>query len=308
MVTGGAGFIGSHLVDGLLLKNHEVAVLDNLYSGNVQKLRKYEKNSSFKFFEGDIRNEEDVEKAVEGTDVVFHEAAITSVPLSMKKPELTEEVNVEGTVNLLEKCEETGVRKLVYASTCAIYGDVENLPVSEDSPPKFNSPYAKSKFIGEKKCREFENEGDLETVILRYFNVYGPGRGGEKQGGVIYRFLKRLDKGKPPVIYGDGNQTRDFVYVEDVVRANILALKNKGISGQAFNIGSGRAISINELLATLLDVTGLNELEPTYEESRSGDIRHSRADLSKATKELDYTPTISLEEGLRKLVEKEWDF
>ncbi|KXA92539.1 hypothetical protein AKJ64_02885 [candidate division MSBL1 archaeon SCGC-AAA259E17] len=308
LVTGGAGFIGSHLVDKLLSENHEVGVLENLYSGNSQNLRKHEENPSFRFFEGDIRNEEDVEKALNDTEAVFHEAAITSVPVSMERPDFTEEVNVQGTVTLLEKCEELGVEKLVYASTCAIYGDTENLPVSEDCSPKFRSPYAKSKFLGEEKCREFEEKGDLETVILRYFNVYGPGRGEDGEGGVIYKFLKRLDKEKSPVIYGDGNQTRDFVYVKDVVRANILALEKKGISGQAFNIGSGRAISINELLDTLLDLTGMYDLEPIHREPRSGDIRHSRADLSKAAEKLNYTPDVSLKEGLRRLVEEEWNF
>ncbi len=259
---------------------------------------------NFSFIEGDVRNEEDLEEAIEGVDAVFHEAAITSVPFSMENPTQTHEVNVEGTVNVLNKSIEEGVKRFIFASSCAVYGKPTDLPISEDASLNPLSPYAESKLIAERKCKNYGKRYDLETVILRYFNVYGLRQGYSSYAGVIMEFLDQLNKGKAPVIYGDGNQTRDFVNVSDVVRANILALPERGINSEEFNIGSGRSISINELCETLLRIMGKTDLKPIYEESREGDIRHSRADISKSYRVLGYKPKIFLEEGLRDLLKR----
>lgn len=303
LVTGGAGFIGSHLVDELLSRRYEVRVIDNLYSGNIQNVERHDGNPSFEFTEGDIRDQDFVEEALRGVDGVFHEAAITSVPVSVEKPDLTEEVNVDGTKNLLEGSLSEGVNRFVFASSCAIYGAPEDLPLKEDSRAAPASPYAESKFSAENKCREYRGKNGLEPMILRYFNVYGPGQSGGRYAGVISKFLERLEKDEPPIIYGDGDQTRDFVFVEDVVKANILALEGNGTPGRPYNIGSGRAISINELCEKMMNVVGKPQIEPEYEEARKGDIRHSKADLKRAVEELNYRPSVSLKQGLQKLFE-----
>lgn len=301
LVTGGAGFIGSHLVESLLERDCSVRVLDNLHSGELENLGEYDENPSLRFIKGDVRDVEDVEKAVEGVDAVFHEAAITSVPVSVENPVLTREVNVEGTVNLLNKCEEFGVSKFVFASSCAVYGDAEQLPIDEKTPLKPSSPYAESKLSGERKILERD---ELDTVVLRYFNVYGPRQGGGRYAGVIVKFLNRLKEDKPPIIFGDGEQTRDFVYIKDIVRANLLALESKEANGEIFNIGSGEAISINKLCETLLKITGKEEIKPKHEPPREGDIKHSKANISKVSEKLGYSPKFSLEEGLERLVRR----
>lgn len=277
-------------------------VLDNLYSGDYEKLKNYEDNPSFQFIEADVREKNEVENALVEIDAVLHEAAITSVPESVKNPELTREVNIKGTENLLEKSLEKGVERFVFASSCAVYGDPEELPIGEESSVDPESPYAESKLVGEKKCKEYSQQG-LETVILRYFNVYGPGQSGGRYAGVISKFLDRLEERKPPIIYGDGNQTRDFVHVSDVVEANLLSLNTEAISGQVFNIGTGKSVSINKLCDTLLELTGNDDINPVYGDERTGDILHSRADIEKARKNLDYSPEIGLKEGLKTIIE-----
>lgn len=306
LVTGGAGFIGSHLVEGLLESGHEVKVLDNLSTGNIENLSECEGKSSFQFIKGDIRDRVDVESAVRGVDVIFHEAAITSVPVSVDNPELTREVNVEGTLKLLQEALDQCVDRFVFASSCAVYGEVDDLPINEESSLDPLSPYAESKLKGEEKCKEFDQKG-LETVMLRYFNVYGPRQGEGSYSGVITKFFDRVEKGEAPIIFGSGKQTRDFVYVRDIVRANILAMKKKDISGEVFNVGGGVSVSINELCRTILDITGNSEMDPIYEEARPGDIMHSRADLSKSSEMLDYESEVSIEEGLRE-VSEEYEF
>lgn len=301
-MTGGAGFIGSHIVDSLLSEGHRVKVLDNLYSGNVENLKGHEDNPSLEFISGDLRNKEDVVKAVRGIDAVFHEAAITSVPASVKEPELTREVNVEGTVSLLEESLDEGVEKFIFASSCAVYGEVESVPVSEGAPLKPASPYAESKINGERQVLRRLERGNTEPIIFRYFNVYGPGQSGGRYAGVITKFLERLENDKPPVIYGDGKQTRDFVFIDDIVRANLLALENGSFEVPIFNLGTGESVSVNELCGILLEITGKTDLEPVYEEARSGDIRHSRADLSRVKKELGYSPEFTLRRGLKRLI------
>lgn len=300
LITGGAGFIGSNLTENLISIGEEIRILDNLYSGSLDNIEDFRGNASLEFLEGDLRNVEDVRRAVKGVDAVFHEGAITSVPESVEKPQLTEEVNVGGTENLLEISSSENVERLVFASTCAVYGEVSDLPIGEDTELSPDSPYAESKLKAEKKCKRYNEKGDLETVILRYFNVYGPRQGGSEYAGVITKFAERLEEGKSPIIYGDGEQSRDFVHVDDVVRANLLALEGEGITGDAFNVGSGKSTSINELCRVMSDVFGREELEPKYRDERPGDIRHSESDLSKVRNSLGFSPRISLRMGIRK--------
>lgn len=302
LVTGGAGFIGSHLVDRLLKTGNEVVCLDNLSEGSLKNLEEADSYENFRFIQGDVRSEKDLEESIRNVDAVFHEAAITSVPFSVENPDLTRDVNVNGTVNVLEKSIEEGVDKFVFASSCAVYGKPNSIPISEDSSLNVLSPYAESKLSGEDKCKECAKKNDLETVILRYFNVYGPRQSGGSYAGVIVKFLERLKKGRPPIIYGDGEQTRDFVNVRDVVRANLVALKKDGVNSEEFNVGSGIAISINDLCEKILQITGNSELKPVYIDSREGEVRHSKADLSKSSQVLGYEPEISLEEGLNELI------
>lgn len=304
LVTGGAGFIGSHIVDSLLSNDHKVKVLDNLHSGNAENLREHKNNPSFEFIKGDLRDEEDVKKSVKGVDAVFHEAAITSVPVSVKNPELTREVNVKGTSNLLEECLKEKVRKFIFASSCAVYGEAENIPIDEGSSLKPSSPYAESKIAGEKEVFGKLEGNEPAAVVFRYFNVYGPRQGGGRYAGVILKFLERLEENKSPEIYGDGEQTRDFVYIDDIVRANLLALERSDFDARVFNVGTGNAVSINELCDVLLEITGKTDLKPVYKESRPGDIRHSRADLTRLEEELGYRPEVSLRSGLKRLIEE----
>jgi len=303
LVTGGAGFIGSHLVDKLMAEGYEVAVLDDLSTGKSENISQHDSDSKFSFVRGDITSKEDVQKSLEGVDAVVHEAALTSVPLSIEKPELVNKVNVEGTKTLLEESASAGVKRFVYASSCAVYGEVNELPIHEDAALKPMSPYGESKLAAEAQCKSFYDERGLETVCLRYFNVYGPRQTFGPYAGVILHFLERLKANKPPIIHGDGEQTRDFVYVNDVVRGSLLALTRKEAAGQVINIGTGAATSINQLCGAVLKITGRTDLEPVHEEARPGDIRRSRADLSKAEEILGYQPRVPLEEGLRELIE-----
>lgn len=301
LITGGAGFIGSHLADELLANNHEVIVLDNLFTGKLENLTQHKNNEKFRFIKADITKRKKVRKSLKGVSGVIHEAAITNVPLSIKKPELTEKVNVKGTRILLEESANADVECFIYASSCAVYGEVKDLPISEDSELNPISPYGKSKLAAEKLCQNFNKNQGLDTVCLRYFNVYGPRQTLGPYAGVILKFLKRVKEGEPPIIFGDGKQTRDFTYVKDIVRGTLLTLEQEDTGGQIFNIGSGTAISINKLCETILNITNSTELEPIYEEAKAGDIRHSHADLSKAKEVLGFEPKVSLDEGLANL-------
>jgi len=304
LVTGGAGFIGSHTVDLLLSSGHEVVVLDDLSSGREENLRAHLGRPGFAFVRGDILDPEAVARAVKGVEAVIHQAAQVSVPLSFERPELTREVNVRGTSLLLEACAGEGVRRFVYASSCAVYGNPPRLPVDEDTPPSPLSPYALSKLEAERECLRFFRERGLETVCLRYFNVYGPRQGGGEYAGVIVKFLERLRDNLPPIVHGDGRQTRDFVYVEDVARANLLALTSPLAPGKVVNVGTGRETSILELCRLLLTLTG-RRLEPVHAEPRVGDVRRSVADVRRAKEVLGFEARITLEEGLRRLLSSE---
>jgi len=301
LVTGGAGFIGSHLVDALVARGDTVTVLDNLSNGSMDNLKNHTNNPGLRFIQGDIRDAKAIENAVAGVDAIIHEAAVISVPLSIENPKLTHSVNVEGTLALLKASLDRGIKRFVFASSSGIYGEQTQLPISEDAPPKPLSPYGSSKLVAEQNCRKFYELEGLETVCLRHFNVYGPRQTGE-YAGVMTKFLERLRTNKSPVIYGDGEQTRDFIYVGDVVDVTLLALEREGLAGKTLNVGTGRAASINELCGIFLRFTGKTGLKPIYEAPRSGDIRHSQADIANMRKLLDYEPKVSLEQGVEKLL------
>lgn len=298
-MTGGAGFIGSHLVEKLLEEGYDVVVLDNLSFGSIKNLNL--KNPRLSFIKGDVCNKENIKKALKNVRVIFHLAALIDIPFSVKNPALVNHVNVCGSLNLLEESVKRDVEKFIFASTCAVYGEPQYLPVDEEHPTNPTSPYAVSKLTVEKYCRVFNKIYGLKTVSLRLFNVYGPRQRGGAYGGVITKFIERLKSGRPPVIFGDGTQTRDFVYVLDVVNAFYKAM-NARLCGDEINIGSGKETSINELVKILNEKFTLKHLKPTYRKPRIGDIKRSWAKIEKAKIYLEYEPKFSLREGLDALL------
>ena len=302
LVTGGAGFIGSHIVDRLLDEGFKVRVLDSLSTGEKKNLAKHQDKKSFQFIEGNIRNFDLVKKTVKGVDAVIHEAALVSVTRSVENPLLSNEINVTGTVNLLKACVDAHVKRFVYASSCAVYGDTETLPNHENLAPKPLSPYAVDKLAAENYAKVFHKVYGLETTSLRYFNVYGPRQKYGPYSGVISIFINRLLENKPPIIYGDGEQTRDFINVKDVVEANMLALSKRKAVGEVFNISTGEATTINKLTETIQKIMGKTSLKPVHAKPRPGDIKHSYGDITKARRNLEYEPKVQLEKGLSELV------
>ena len=303
LVTGGAGFIGSHLVDRLLKEGIEVVVLDNLQGGRLKNIRQHLGKKNLCFVRGDIRNYRLVRKLVKDVDAIIHQAARVSVPESIEDPVLTNDVNVNGTLNLLKAAVESDVKRFVYASSCVVYGDAEVMPIKEDCLPKPISPYGASKLAAESYVQAFHEVFRLKTVCLRYFNVYGSRQVHSCYSGVITQFVDRLAKNLPLVIFGDGKQSRDFVHVQDVVKANMLALRIKGVEGEIFNIATGVATTINQLASTLLEITNKSCLKVVHSKPRKGDVKHSVGDNSKAKKELQYNVKFSLREGLKELVD-----
>jgi UDP-glucose 4-epimerase len=302
LVTGGAGFIGSHVVDNLLKMRREVSVIDDLSSGRIENLKSHIALEKIKFFEGDIRDAELVKKLVRDVDAVIHAAAAVSVPFSVQNPILTNDVNVNGTLNLLNACVNADVRKFIFISSCAVYGEPHHLPIKEEHPTQPLSPYAASKLAAEAYRNVFGKVYGLDTVILRLFNVYGPRqREDDAYSGVITKFVNHLIQGKPLVIYGDGEQTRDFVHVNDVVEAVLLALENGKVASETFNVGSGEPTSINELANLVSDAFGV-DAEIVYEKPRAGDLKRSYACIAKAEKALGYVPTVTLRHGLQSLI------
>jgi len=305
LVSGGAGFVGSHVVDLLLGGGFEVVVLDDLSGGCLENVSEHVVDECFRFVRGDVRDVRVVRDVVSSVDAVLHLAALVSVPGSFRDPVLTNDVNVNGTLNLLRACVECGVERFVYASSCAVYGEAERLPIREDCPTRPMSPYGVSKLTAENHVQAFHENFGLKTVCLRYFNVYGPRQAYSDYSGVITQFLNRLAKDLPLVVFGDGEQTRDFVYVQDVAEANMLALKcGVAAVGEIFNIGTGFATSINQLASALLEATNKTSVKIMHSEAREGDIKHSVADISKAKKKLGYTPKVSLKDGLQKLLKR----
>jgi nucleoside-diphosphate-sugar epimerase len=302
LVTGGAGFIGSHIVDRLLEEGFKVRVLDNLSTGEKKNLAQHQNKKTFQLIEGDIRNLELVKKAVRGVDAVIHEAALVSVTRSVENPLLSNEINVTGTLNLLKASADAHVKRFVLASSCAVYGDTETLPNHEKLAPKPLSPYAVDKLAAENYAKVFYDVFGLETVSLRYFNVYGPRQKYGPYSGVISIFINCLLENKFPTIYGGGEQTRDFVNVEDVVEANMLALARREAVGEVFNISTGEPITINKITETLQKIMGKSLLKPVHAEPRPGDIKHSYGDITKARRNLGYKPKVQLEKGLSELV------
>ncbi|MGA2682447.1 MAG: SDR family NAD(P)-dependent oxidoreductase [Candidatus Bathyarchaeia archaeon] len=303
LVTGGAGFIGSHMVDRLVKDGCDVRVIDNLSTGSLDNIQGLLSAGKVDFVKGDIRDVSDVEKSVAGVDAVIHFAAVTSVPFSVANPELTFDVNLAGTLNLIQASVQAKVGRFVFVSSCAVFGDPESLPVREEYQPDPISPYAESKLLAERYCLGFQDRQLLQGVVLRFFNVYGPRQGMNDYSGVITRFIERIRKKEPLVVYGDGSQTRDFVNVYDVVDAVLASVKSRDAEGEVFNVGSGQPTSINDLAKTLLELAGV-DLMIRYEKSRTGDIKNSYADISKAKKLLGFEPKVSLRDGLRVLLEE----
>jgi UDP-glucose 4-epimerase len=302
LVTGGAGFIGSHLVDALRSQGFDIVVLDDLSGGSRDNLSSHLGEPDFCLVEGDVRNEADVKRALEGVDAVFHLAAAVSVDLSVKNPLLVDEVNVGGTLNVLRESLEAGVKRFVYASSCAVYGEPAHLPIDEGHPTRPISPYAVSKLAAEHYCRVFYEVYGLETVCLRFFNVYGSRQVVGPYSGVIVKFVDRLKRGRQPIIYGNGEQTRDFVFVRDVVDACMCAMRRKNCVGEVINVGTGAETSISKLAKFLAEHLSLGDIEVAYADPRAGDIRRSCADLSKAEDLLGYKPKVSLRKGLTVLL------
>ncbi|MCW4015790.1 MAG: SDR family oxidoreductase [Candidatus Bathyarchaeota archaeon] len=302
LVTGGAGFIGSHIVDRLLDEEIRVRVLDNLSTGDKNNIAQHTNKKAFKFIEGDIRNIEQVKKAVKGVDAVIHQAALVSVTRSVEEPLLSNAINTTGTVNLLKASVDAHVKRFVLASSCAIYGDTQTLPNHEKLAPRPLSPYAADKVAAENYAKAFHNVYDLKTVSLRYFNVYGPRQKYGPYSGVISIFINSLLENKPITIFGDGKQTRDFVNVKDVVEANMKALSKQGAAGKTFNISTGKPKTINKIAQTIQQTMDKTTIKPIHTKPRQGDITHSYGDITEAKKNLEYKPTIQIKKGLNELV------
>lgn len=301
LVTGGAGFIGSHIVKRLVNDGGHVRVVDNLSTGQARRLDTL--RSAIQFIEGDLAEEAIARRAVEGIDFVLHQAAVPSVQRSVADPVGTNRSNVTATLNLLESCRRAGVRRLVYAASSSAYGDTEVLPKHEDMPSNPLSPYALQKFVGERYCRLYHELFGVETVSLRYFNVFGPGQDPHSEySAVIPKFIKGLLAKQPITIYGDGEQSRDFTYIDNVVEANLLALEAPDAAGKMCNIGCGERITLNRLV-TLLEQQLGTKAQVSYTPPNAGDVRNSLADIERAKVLLRYRPEIMIEEGLRRTIE-----
>jgi nucleoside-diphosphate-sugar epimerase len=301
LVTGGAGFIGSNIVEELVQRGKRVRVLDNFSTGKKENIAPFLKDAEL--IEGDLRHLDTVRRAAEGVDYILHQGAVPSVPRSIDNPLDTDESNVRGTLNLLIAARDTEVKRVVYASSSSVYGDNPTLPKTEEMKPAPLSPYAVSKLAGEHYCQVFYHVYGLETVALRYFNVFGPRQDPASQyAAVIPKFVTAMLKGEQPVIYGDGEQSRDFSYVTNVVQANFLAATTPGVGGQVFNIACNQRHDLLGLVATINRILN-TDIAPVHTEPRVGDVRHSLADIAKAREMLGYQIEVEFEEGLRRAIE-----
>ncbi len=301
LVTGGAGFIGSHIAEALVKRGDRVRVLDNLMTGKRENLAHL--TGKLEFIEADIRDAAATRQAMEGVNIVFHEAAIPSVPRSVAEPQLNHDANVNGTFNVLMAARDAGVKRLVFAASSSAYGDTEVLPKVETMMPNPLSPYAAAKLVGELYCQTFTRVYGLETVALRYFNVFGPRQDPTSPySGVISKFVTALLNNEAPTIFGDGEQSRDFTYIANVVDANLRAAEAPDAVGQVMNLGIGQRITLNQLFEELQKILGTN-LKPNYAETRAGDVRHSLADITRAESLLGYHPLVGLAEGLKYTVD-----
>jgi nucleoside-diphosphate-sugar epimerase len=302
LVTGGAGFIGSHIAGALSQSGARVRVLDDLSTGHAENLEDI--GGRVEFVRAGLLDADALARALEGVELVFHEAAIPSVPRSVENPEETHRACAEGTFALLVAARAAGVRRVVYAASSSAYGDQPTLPKVEDMAPQPLSPYAAAKLVGEYYCQVWARTYGFETVSLRYFNVFGPRQDpGSQYSGVISRFIAALLSGEQPVIYGDGDQSRDFTYISNVVDANLRAAETTRGIGEVINVATGERATLNELLEVLKGITGKTDVSADYREARVGDVRHSLADITRARDLLGYEPTVGLEEGLRKTIE-----
>lgn len=301
IVTGGAGFIGSNLVRRLVQEGHEVTVIDNLCTGRITNLS--DLLSRIRFVEGDIRDLELLKAEFQGADVVFHQAALPSVQRSIADPLSSNAVNVDGTLKVLIAAKEAGAHRVVVASSSSAYGETETLPKTEEMRASPCSPYAVTKYVGELYAQVFARLYNIETVCLRYFNVFGPFQDPDSEyAAVIPKFVSKMLRGERPAIFGDGEQSRDFTYVDNVVDANMLAAHAPNVSGEVFNIGCGNRYTLNQLVRALNSILG-TRIEPEYLPPRPGDVRHSLASIEKAQRLLNYRPSVSFEDGLNRTVE-----
>jgi nucleoside-diphosphate-sugar epimerase len=301
LVTGGAGFIGSNLAEALVNRGEDVVVLDNLSTGYERNIAGIKKD--IRFMNADIRDAAAVREAVEGVDYVFHEAALASVPRSIEDPALVTDVNVRGTLVLLEEARRAGVKRFVYAASSSAYGDAETLPKTERMQPKPLSPYAASKLTGEYYCAVYAHVYQLSTLSLRYFNIFGPRQDPKSQyAAVIPIFVSSLLAGRQPTIFGDGEQSRDFTYIDNVIDANIRAASCENARGQTVNIACGTRYTLNEVFTRMREMIG-RSIEPRYASRRAGDVKDSQADISAARELIGYSVTVPFEEGLRRTIE-----
>ncbi len=302
VVTGGAGFIGSHIAGALASSGARVRVLDDLSTGHRENLD--EIGGDIDFVQGSVADEQLLSKALENVELIFHEAAIPSVPRSVEAPRNTHIASVDGTFSLLLAAKEAGVRRVVYAASSSAYGDQPTLPKVEQMAPDPLSPYAVAKLVGEYYCRVFTRVYGLETVSLRYFNVFGPRQDpGSQYSGVVSRFISALLSDERPVIFGDGEQSRDFTYIENVVAANLSAASAPKAAGNVINVANGERITLNELLNELKQLTGRTDVTAEYRDSRVGDVRHSLADITMARELLGYESKVDLREGLKRTLD-----
>jgi nucleoside-diphosphate-sugar epimerase len=302
VVTGGGGFIGSHIVENLVRqRNTVVKVIDDFSTGKRENVEAFK--NDVEIIEADIADTKNLAQCLKGADYVIHQAAIPSVPKSILDPLKSHNANVNGTLNLLLACRDAGVKRVVYASSSSLYGDSPTLPKREGMMPNPLSPYGAQKLFAEMYCEVFTKAYGLETVSLRYFNVFGPRQDSTSQySGVLALFIPAVLQGRRPTIYGDGLQSRDFTYVQNVVEANLIACKVPGVGGQVFNVACGDRITVNSMLHQINKIVGV-DISPVYAEPRSGDIKHSQADITRAREHLGYEPKVSFEEGLRATVE-----
>lgn len=302
LVTGGAGFIGSNLAEELIAQGASVCILDNLVTGFRENLE--EIKGDLDFVEGDLNDPAALKKALEGVEVVFHQAALPSVPRSVTNPQETHQACVNGTFALLNAAKDSGVRRLIYAASSSAYGDQPVLPKVETMSPQPLSPYAGAKLMGEYYCRIFAHVYGLETLCLRYFNVFGPRQNpGSQYSGVISRFIHALMTGETPVIYGDGEHSRDFTYIANVINANIKAAQTSQGIGEVMNVANGERVTLNQLLETIKKITGKPDVTADYQPSRKGDVKDSQADNTRAVEWLGYEKLVDLEEGLIKTID-----
>jgi UDP-glucose 4-epimerase len=301
IVTGGAGFIGSHIVENLVQNNHDVVIFDNLFSGMLSNIEPFLKKDSVTFVKGSITDLPLLAKTFEGADGIFHEGAIASVPRSIANPVATNEANVTGTLNVLVAARDCGVRKVLFASSSSVYGNTKTLPKCEDMMPHPLSPYAVSKLTGEYYMNVFSKVYGIQTLSLRYFNVFGPRQDPKSQyAAVIPNFITSILKHKSPTVYGDGGQTRDFTYVKDVVQANIRAMESKAQG--VFNVAYCKQIDLNELASLIMEITGI-VVPLVYEPVRTGDVRDSLADITRAKHAFGYAPEYTVKTGLMETIE-----